>query len=253
MKKKLKILIILYIFTAFNVQGSQEGIHARELLQRRKDRAPRKYKVNTVHPELSSSNVIPGLYELREVKKDKGPIINIAKRSYLNFSAGIFQPASTSFAYVEKEPFYQWGVGYQRNQKIAFDFRKTTYKSRGNGAFFGVPESSYNLEITPLSASVKFSPLIYKRLIPYSGIGFSRIEIVHTLNEPGRTSSEVKEIKYSPFAFYGLEYYEREDFSVFFEVAKNFSGEASLNIKNKIYKVDYKNYIWSFGIKFYFE
>ncbi|MFA5479603.1 MAG: hypothetical protein WC337_06235 [Candidatus Muiribacteriota bacterium] len=229
-------------------------ITADEILKRRTARAPKEYNV---YPEFTRGQNIPAntspVYKLTEVKKQPVTRTDISKKSYFAIGAGSYQPSKTSFGYVESEPFYTFSFGYQRSSKAGFDFRKMFYKSSSTGNFFGVAGSDYELKIEPLSVSLKFSPIIYKKIMPYSGYGISRIEIVHTLNEPGQNTRETKEVIYSPFAYYGIEYHEKQDFSAYFEVSTNLSNSKFLNIKNKLYEIDAQNYIWSFGIKFYFD
>jgi outer membrane protein W len=175
------------------------------------------------------------------------------RNSYFFASIGKYQPKSTSFGYIENDIIQDFGVGFKRNDRIEVELRKMTYSQDKTGDDFFVAGSDYSFKYEPVSMLFKYKLGKHTRFKPYAAYGLSYVKYSHYLTEPGQNEIINVERSYAPCILYGVEFEEKQDFSMFVEVFTILAEKEQFRIKSRIYEIDSNNYTWSFGVKFYFE
>ncbi|MCK9224569.1 MAG: hypothetical protein M0R46_04610 [Candidatus Muirbacterium halophilum] len=229
------------------IEDSTSGINADDLLKRHlKNRNNDYYVVDPEYGEKISKNI-------NEKTIYSYGVNNKKRNSYFFAGLGKFQPSTTSFAYIENDIIHNFGVGYKRSDRIEVELRKMSYKQEKTGDDFFVAGSDYSFEFEPISFILKYKLGKHTRFKPYAGYGISYVKYIHSLIEPGQNEIITAQRSYAPCILYGIEFEEKKDFSMFFEVFAILSEKESFRIKSRIYEIDSNNYTWSFGVKFYFE
>jgi len=158
------------------------GITADELLKRhmKNSRTPEYYVVDPEYGEKISLNSGKKPYYSYDIDEKK-------RNSYFWIGLGKYQPATTSFSYLENDFIYNFGAGFKRSPKIEIEIRKMIYKQEKTGDDFFVGSSDYSFEHEPISIMFKYKLGRHTRFKPYAGYGLSYVKSTHSLIEPGKS------------------------------------------------------------------
>ncbi|PLX17533.1 MAG: hypothetical protein C0601_07180 [Candidatus Muiribacterium halophilum] len=180
--------------------------------------------------------------------------IDLTNKNYFSAAAGIYETKATSLSYSGEDSIYDFGIGYQRTSKTAFDFRGYIWESKGKGGFFdSTAVETYSYSIKPITASLKLNLPRFNRFIPYVCVGISRFLTIHEYNDKNTGKNKVEDETYCPVFTAGMEFHEKKDFFLYGEMTLFSAGIIEYNIDGSIYKVDPQNIIFSFGFRTYFR